>query len=473
MKMIAVCTLLVCLLLASVCWGDVVTLKDGTVYEGVIIKETGAQVTMEVTIANIKTTKTFPRYKVKSIERKPMEVESEKDDDQDGVQEDAQNTARDEDADTARKDNSDARRTPRSRRGRAEPGQKTSYMVIPVEGMIGMNTNATGLEKALKQAKSRRIEHIVFMIDSGGGYVYDAVATLKVLKEYDDDLIYHALVEEGAISAASVYVAAADDIFVRPDARVGGAVAYSKDNSSGATEVDAKMNSIWAAEIAARAESKGFPAEVFHAMVVLEAEVWIDDENKVFSSRPRSGGQQIDSSGTILTIRASQMVQIGMATEFKGELSELGELLGLENWSEARGMGQRIMTASAKERVKLQERFDFAIEAFADAMETFEASNPQSFSDYMFYRQGDGSLFPDGDSVQLWRRRSQESLQACNIMLEALGHLASVNKKARKIEALHLDRIPDSIGHDAFTTIREARDYLQANQNMIPRGLFR
>ncbi len=440
---------------------DIVTLKDGTVIEGIVVKETGAEVVIEVTISNIKTTKTFPRYKVKSIERKPIETESA-----------------DEQADAEKKTSPKSttdrpkRSAPRSREPRPSKANRTLYMVVPVTGMIGMETNADGLRKALSQASRRKIKHVVFTIDSGGGYVYDAVETLKVLKEFDDDLIYHALVEEGAISAASVYVAAADDIFVRPDARVGGAVAYSEDNTSGAAQVDAKFNSIWAAEIAARAESKGFPPEIFNAMVVLEAEVWVDDEHKVFASRPGGGAQQIDSKGTILTIRAGQMVQIGMAKEFDGELSELGELIGVEHWTEAKNMGQRIMETSGKDRLKLSAKFTNAINIFSDAAKDLEQNSPRSFNDYRYYQLPNGSRQPDGVSVQNWRKRCAASIAACDIMLEALAHIADVNKRAKKLGALHLDVVPTDIGHDAYTTISEARDWLAANRNMIPLSMY-
>lgn len=449
--------------LTSLANADIVTLKDGTIIEGVVTKETRAEVVIEITISNIKTTKTFPRYKVKSIEHKPVEADSlDKDADSNETETSTPSTTT----------NRPGSKATKAREPRASQTPRTLYMVVPVNGMIGEETNADGLRKALTQASRRKIEHVVFTINSGGGYVYDAVETLKVLKEFDDQLNYHALVEEGAISAASVYVAAADDIFVRPDARVGGAVAYSADNTSGAAEVDAKFNSIWAADIAARAQSKGFPPEVFRAMVVLEAEVWLDGENKVFASRPSGSAQQIDSKGTILTILAGQMIQIGMATVFEGELSELGEELGFDNWIEAKNMGQRIMEASAKERIKLSAKFTTAINAFGDALEDLENNDPSQFSDYRFFRGIDNQRAPDGYSLQLWRDRCKTSIQACDIMLEALAHIADVNKRAGKIGALHLDIIPGDIGHDAYTNISEARSWLHANRNMIPLSMY-
>ena len=233
-------------LAVSLSKADIVTLKDGTTYEGVVTKESRAEVVIEITIANIKTTKTFARYKVKSIEYKPVETAS---DDSKDTKTDEKTT--DDDRSSSPKSNSPTR----TRRVQASKASRTNYIVIPIEGMIGEQTNADGLEKTLRLAARKKIKHVIFAIDSPGGYIYDAVETLKVLKEYDKAMTYHAVVLEGAISAASVYVAAADNIFVRPDARVGGAVAYTNNNTTGSKDVDAKFNSIWAAEVAARAES--------------------------------------------------------------------------------------------------------------------------------------------------------------------------------------------------------------------------
>lgn len=468
--------------LASIAHGDIITLKDGTIIEGVVIKETGAQVVVEITISNIKTTKTYPRYKVKSIERKPIESATGKKESNDKVDTN-DSTTRSTPRTTIRSTERSNKSTPRKRTPRVSSTSRDSYIVVPITGKIGEDTNAHGLNETLKLAVRKKIKHIVFTIDSPGGYVYDAVETLKVLKEYDEALIYHALVEGGAISAASVYVAAADDIFVRPDARVGGAVAYTTDNSSGATEVDAKFNSIWSAEIAARAESKGYPAEIFRAMVELDAEVWMDKEGKVTSSKPTgaSSAQQIDTRKTILTIRAAQMVQAGMAKEFTGSIDQLGELLDTENWSEIRGLGKRTMINSAKERIDLHEKMVFAQKFYDDTIKDYEMHHPAAFSDYLRYviirrdrnlfnrrnRGPENSDVQDAESINLWRERTRDAISDCDIMIEALTEMASVNTSAERIGALHIV-MSKEIGNDRYRTLKAAREWLAANMNKIP-----
>ena len=472
-KLCFICLLLIASI-TSVLRADIVTLKDGTVYEGVIIKETRAQVVIEVSIANIKSTKTFPRYKVKSIEHKPVENAEDSKPENDDKDIDKPKTS------TLRSTKRTARST--SKKSATSTSPKDNYIIVPILGMIGQETNADGLRRTLKLAARKKVKHIVFTIDSPGGYIYDAVETLKVLKEYDDALTYHAIVEEGAISASSVYVAAADDIFVRPGARVGGAVAYTKDNTSGSAKVDAKLNSIWAAQIAAHAESKGYPGDIFRAMVVLDAEIWLDTEGAVTDSRPagKSTAKRIDSRSTILTIRASQMIQIGMAKEFTGGIGQLGDVIGATKWTEIKGIGERSMIKSAKERVALSEKMEFATKVFNDTTGEYEKHHPSTYSDYIRYvtrrdrtdlynteNRLENSDLQDAESLNLWRSRSREAINDCDILIEALKEMAAVNKKAERIGALHLLMSSD-FGDEKFKAVSNARSWLSLNLNRIP-----
>lgn len=448
--------------------GDIVTLKDGTTYEGTVVKENGAEVTIEIVISNIKTTKTFPRYKVRSIEYKPLETVTEDEpspsiptttDDEGEEDTDAIETEEEEVDDDG--DDRTNRRTARARTSR------TTFVVIPVTGTIGQETNAYGLRTALQQARRKGISHVVFTIDSPGGLVYDAVDTLEVLKEYDDMMTFHALVEEGAISAASVYVAAADKIWVRPGSRVGGAVAYTGDASSGTTQVDAKLNSIWAAEIASRAEAKGYPGDVFRAMVDPAA------EGKVFPSRPSTAGaQQLDNARTILTIRAEQMIKIGMAQSFEGEVAQLGEQLDITDWLEIKNLGATAMKKSYEERKKLEERMEVALKYYFEKIEEFIQTDPRRFNDYRRYRSPTSdTMIIDGPSLIRWRDRSSSAVKVCDQLIDSITEMARVVKQAEKIGARHL-HIPNEDGDYTFETIRDLRDWIWNNRNAIPDGMF-
>lgn len=469
-RIVCVCFLL---LLAASARADTLILKDGSVFEGKILEENGAEVVMEVVISNIKTTRSFPRYKVKSIEYAEVEeVEQEQEESKPSLNPADREKQQEEDAqadpdDAAEQDSSGARSTVRDRA--SARANRIYFMQIPIEGTIGEQTNATGLKNALLQARRRGVSHIVFTIDSPGGFLYDAIQSLEVLKEFDDEFEYHAMVEEGAISAASIYVAASDHIWVRPGARVGGAVAYSNDTTSGAAEVDAKLNSIWAADIASRAQTKGHPPEVFRAMVEPAAELWVDAEGNTFTSRPSSNGaQQLDNASSILTIRADQMIEIGMAKEFDDDIDTLGDLIGLETWFEVKTIGIRAMKKAGDEREELSERYADAMKVYIETLKDFEKDHPANFDDYRYYTDLRGGEYADGPSFQKWRERTDRTIRHCDVLLEALARMASVNKRAAKIGADHLQYVSEEIGTDAYQELQDARAELVRNRNKPP-----
>lgn len=435
---------------------DVITLRNGDTVQGEVTEVTRTKVTIKTKLHNIATTQTFRRSEIEEIEYAPLPDgfwTSPRGDENEVADE----ATKPEVSETSPRD-----RTPRADRSRDPDHQ---YVVVPVKGGIGSEVTAEGVRRALGQSKTRGVGHIVFVVDSLGGYVYEAVSILDVLKEFDDDFEYHCLIEEGAISAACVFAAGADRIFVRPDARLGGAVAYSKDNTSGAAEVDAKFNSIWSANLASRADAKGHPGDVFRAMVVMAAEVWQHSDGTLLTALA-DDATQIDGPDTILTIRSSQMVRAGMATEFKGELDELGTVLGQEQWNEVPGIGIRAMTFTARDRADMERRYKKAIDELEDATERFKEADPRRFS-YQIVRYENGIYRLDAPSMRDWIGRSDQAIKAGNSMLKCLRELASVTSKAERTGAMHL-MTPEDVGKETYDTVRKTVSWLKAHRNDPP-----
>lgn len=446
--------------------GDVITLRSGEVIEGEVIEVTRTKVTVKIKLHNIPTTQTYRRSEVKDIEYKPLpdgfwdpprRDDSETDDDDTGTEDTPELEESEEGTEEPRS------RSRRSSSRSSDPDDM--YVVVPIEGGIGSEVTADGVRKALTQAKGRKAGHIVFVVDSPGGYVYEAVNFLEVLKEFDEDFVYHCVIDAGAISAAAVFAAASDHIYVRPDARLGGAVAYTTENTSGAAEVDAKFNSIWSANIASRADSKGHQGDVFRAMVVLEAELWQGPDGTL-SAAAIPGGTKIDGADTILTIRASQMVDGGMARAFEGGIDTLGELVGRDNWTEVPGVGVRAMTLAARERADMQRRYDTSIAEYRRELETFNREHPNSFQ-YRVLRYDNGVYRLDPRSMREWVARSDRTIRACERMLRYLKELASINSKAERTGALHLVT-PKDLGHEAYVELDRSLSWLKAHRNNPP-----
>ncbi|MFK7884468.1 MAG: ATP-dependent Clp protease proteolytic subunit [Phycisphaerales bacterium] len=443
------------LLPVSAATADVVTLKTGETIEGEVLDVTRSEVTIKTKVHNITTTQTIRRSKIADIEYKPLPDDFWGSGKKTKEPDTKTNDAESEDADSDRS----ARTT--NRVGRNPESQ---YVVIPIKGGIGSEVTEYGVRRALTQSRGRA-QHIVFVVDSPGGYVYSAVAILDLLKEFDDEFEYHCVIEEGAISAASVFAAASDHIYVHPDARLGGAVAYSSENSTGATEVDAKFNSIWSANIASRADAKGHSGDAFRAMVVLEAELWQGEDGTLTAART-AGSTQIDSASTILTIRASQMIESGMAKAIGGEPSEIGTIIGDDNWTEYPKIGERAMAQTGRERTLMESKHNEAIAEYREALAEYETENPLQFT-YTVIRAGNNVYRLDPSSMRVWLRRCDRSISACKTMLRSLKELASINAKAQRTKALHLVT-PDDLGHDAYVELEHNLDWLRNHRNNPP-----
>lgn len=428
--------LLVLILTSTFAQGDLLAMRDGRQIEGRILSETSSKVVIETKIANIKTTQTISKRDISEVTYTPLADDfwetkrspSSKGSDADETDDDSVGPGA---ADEPANDNGDE----------PETSDRVYFGVVPIKGGIGSEVNAHGLRQALSNISKKRIEHAVFVIDSPGGYIYSAIEMMDILKEFDDKLTYHAVIEEGAISAASIFAACSDNIFVRPGATLGGAVVYSNDQTTGNSQVDAKLNSIWAAGVASRAEAKGHSGELFRAMAVLEVQLWQSPDGEITSVHT-SGAEQIDTASTILTIRGAQLVRAGMATEVTGDLESIGEHLGIENFTERRRVADRAMTLAGSRVTKLEERWVQADRIYTAAVEELNNSDPLRQDDYQIARRtglNNEQLYGfRGDSATKWSKRTKESIRQCELILDALREFAKISKSAESLDALHL-----------------------------------
>lgn len=468
---LAILTAFCCLGLAR---GDVVTLKDGRVFEGTILEETNAKVVIDTKVANIRSTETFPKFRVASIDRKPLPEGFF--DDPSPREDDAREPVRapERAPEPAGRAPERPAREPTAREeededddARGAPNERTRYAVVPVQGGIGREVSAYALREAFDDIRKRRVEHVVLVVDSPGGYVYEANQILETLGEYDGALTYHVYIDGGAISAATVFAASADYLYVAPEARLGGAVAYTESSSSGAAEVDAKFNSIWASELASRAEAKGHNADAFRAMVVQDAELWLAPDGSLSAQRPGAGAEQLDTRSTILTLTGAQMIRAGIAEALPGGPDSIGEARGLPGWTVMRGLGERAVEKAAGERERLDERRAKALDVLERATKDLAREDPRTKSYTIVVMTRTRKRGMEGDSMQRWVRHSDAALKAVNLQIAALEELGDVHRRAKQIGAMHLlldSREGDKAYRDAVSTC----DWLAAHRTNPP-----
>jgi len=241
---------------------------------------------------------------------------------------------------------------PASPQGAALP--REYYLKVPIEGVLGTDAMAAGVESAITWAKRKRIGTIVFEVNSPGGAVREAETIVRLMQEHDE--LEFIVVVDRALSACVWLVAAADQVIMAPTGIIGAAVVYTEDDGGTATALDAKALSAVGAEVAAIAESKGRSGILFRAMIEPAVEVWIGEhadnaQPLEIASTPATAEQarvswtMRDSPEAVLTLTAVEAVRTGVALS----VSEDERLAGMRS---AGGYGASAMQAAKREETK-------------------------------------------------------------------------------------------------------------------------
>ncbi|MBS0190283.1 MAG: hypothetical protein U0573_05170 [Phycisphaerales bacterium] len=258
---------------------DMIYFSDGRVLLGEIIKENDDEIEAKGKINGVDIHSTFKRAMIASVIKNvststPSKVDS---------------NSKDEDA-------------------------KGDFLIVPLKGEFGEDIYPLGLINSMDWAVKHKVPRIVMVIDSPGGYVWASRYMADKIKEYDDKLNF-TMVIENSISASIWPTFASDNIYITPGGTFGGAVVYHMTNT-GSAEVDMKMNSILAAEVAAMAEKHGHSGAVAKAMMMSGQQVWAVPSGgawKLSSTKPDAPDARQIGSGEIFTLTGTDCVTYGIA----------------------------------------------------------------------------------------------------------------------------------------------------------------
>jgi ATP-dependent protease ClpP protease subunit len=249
-------------------------------------------------------------------------------------------------------------------------GPVGDYLVVPLKGGFGDEIAPKGVSLALEWAVRKNIKHVVFEIESGGGYVWAANAIRDLMKKHDEALTYHAVIKE-ALSASIWVVFACDTISVLPGGTMGAAVMYTA--VTGSAEVDEKLNSAVAAEIASKAEVLGHSGHLVRAMILTDYTLYAVEERGVWRferDKPESGGKDKNAAGgvkvetlaegnRVVTLTAAEMVKYGVARVVASmEDTEIGGRIGDPGWKSAGKAGEASMKTASASTVALRKQID-------------------------------------------------------------------------------------------------------------------
>lgn len=240
-------------------------------------------------------------------------------------------------------------RTP-SKVDQPEPAgdSKGDFLIVPIKGEFGKDVFPLGLINAMDWAVKNNVPRIVMVIDSPGGMVWAAKYMAEQMKERYDKLKF-TMVIQNAISASIWPTFASDNILIAPTGTFGGAVVFQI-NVQGAAEVNSKMNSILAAEVATMAESKGHSGALVRAMMLPGQQVWaVPSGNswKLVSSEPSDKTAKAVqlNAGDIFTLTSADCTKYGIARPIPG-ITEAAISHALGDLKSAGDKGEALMRAA-------------------------------------------------------------------------------------------------------------------------------
>ena len=316
---------------------DNLHLTDGRVMTGELVYEDDDLILFRIDSGDIKTTVTFKRSEIDSIdtgEAEPPALAAENADMVDGP----------------------------------------SYIHIPLRGEIGYAVNNELLVRAFDLAKQHEPDAVVLEIDSDGGSVEIAIEMLATMTiwRHETHIPLVAFVNDRAISAASWIAAACDQVYLTPGGSIGGALIYSNKGVLNETPIGRKMESIFRGAIRGAVEDAGHNPLLVEAMVdpmqVVSAAVGPDGEALVWSGQP---GQAPKVEGEyqkpprllvppeqVLTLSGSEAVSTGLGKDLATSLNAVLTRLEIPHSNHASRAPGRVFEARYHEIQSVSERYN-------------------------------------------------------------------------------------------------------------------
>ncbi len=446
-------------------WGpvqaDVVTMADGRVLEGSVVAEGDDAVNFEMTIGGIQATLALKRSDIKSIEKKALDQEP-------------------------REESAAAGEAP----GKPSPEQAGLYLEVPIVGRFGDDILFEGVRDAVAYAKRRGIKHIVFVVDSDGGAMDEAIGVHRVLSRYSSSMVYHAIVRK-CMGAALIVPFWCQTLHMIPGATIGGLGGPMEGLPKDLAAMDERVvRAQMARNLVEEARKRGRTGDFIGAMIDPQETLagWREADGEVVVGRTPPPGLPAGSlifqskRGEVLVLSSEQTKKLGIPSIERGA-DELGKALGIANWKAESDFGQQAMLKAAslhRERAATaQAKFEDAVKKNVRLRETTAASiehnlkeaakwDPTKATYNTFSVHWDwGAGLPSSWDSQAWtpesRAKWQNRNEACGYYME--NALAAIQSMIRlEKEAVKLGLKPTFKDGQLDTMLNDATVKLEALQ---------
>lgn len=456
-RLVVAAGLVACLAIATAARADVVTMKDGRVFKGEILKKTDEGVRIDAMVATIRVTLNLAADEIASVQREPVPA---------GFYAPAPVQARATDA----------------------PVDGTRYLEVPIVGAFGQQVYADGIQAALRYAQRHRIDHIVFVVNSDGGDFDETAAISKVLRGQDEALTYHAVIRR-CFGDALVVPIFCDTIHMEANASMGGTDQQWADTTN---RFDVADELVARAQIAAEVstyiqQKRGRDGVVVRAMIDPQEQMaaWRGEDGQIEVGSEAPPDQEpifVTPSGQLLGLNATQLRALGVP-ELQGGVPGLGAALGIDDWESEGAYGSAAMTQAAERIAKRgdmqQAGFDRSVQRNVERREIAARSLESNIrraaewdptnGDYTTYSQGYGWGWGGGSTRMSKASRQDWKLHTdrCSSALEAAARAANSMRRLDE-EAIKLGLDPTFAPGELTETIQDLsakHSYVIARRN--------
>lgn len=237
------------------------------------------------------------------------------------------------------------------------------YLEIPITGDLGKDAFAEGVRAALSYAKGNDVKHIVFLIDSSGGDMNEAITVYRALQAYSPHFKYHAVIRNCVGPALAVGLWCDTVHLVRGAKIGGGSLVFKNDDEKETRRV---ISAQLADEVAAKHAKSPNGRQVIRAMLdpTVQLAGWRDKSAPKGYSVGAEPPKDLPADQLIFKVDSTHALELSydQATAMglpscDGDPASLGKALKLDHWKAESSYGLKAMTLSAK---KQKDRADAA-----------------------------------------------------------------------------------------------------------------
>ncbi len=394
-------------LAVSASLGDILTTKDGRVFDGVVIRRSDSGVVFEVKKYGATMRMTFAPAEVASIREGPVA--------------DPPPRIPEPEEPSALTDSTPEEPLPPPPPVVEHAGP--AYCVVPMRGEVGKDLVASVLDQALADAVKRKPTVIVLEMDSPGGLIHEVEPLVQTIRKYRDTRTV--LVVHHAISAAAITGLSVPEIYMTSNSIFGAATAFRATPDGTPEDIEEKMRSVWRAVARNSAEQGGHSPLLGSAMIDakydLHVETGRDGKKEIVEG---SGADMVVRQGNLLAMTAPEACASGLAAGTIDDFATLGKLLRVGKWTRLECHAPALMEHWRKASAQAQKDFDRLDAEYQQNMKDARESDPSRFS-YQAYR--DGTLTPE--SQKQWQERAGPCVKSLTAAGQDLDKMTALSEK--------------------------------------------